>query len=98
LQELDLSAGGSSVLNLAGRCARLDAAMGGSSVLSAKHLRCVEANLRAGGSSQAVAWVTERLDAKASGSAGVRYYGTPKVDAQRTGSAVVTALGSEPGA
>jgi hypothetical protein len=45
-----------------------------------------------------VAWVTERLDAKASGSAGVRYYGTPKVDAQRTGSAVVTALGSEPGA
>jgi hypothetical protein len=98
LQELDLSAGGSSVLNLAGQCARLDAAMGGSSVLSAKHLRAAEANIRASGSAQAVAWVTERLDAKASGSAGVRYYGTPKVDAQRSGTAVVTALGSEPGA
>jgi len=98
LQELDLSAGGSAVLNLAGRCARLDASLGGSSVLSAKHLRAAEANLRASGSAQAVAWVSERLDAKASGSAGVRYYGTPRVDAQRSGSAVVTALGSEPGA
>jgi hypothetical protein len=97
VQELTLSAGGSSVLNLAGRCARLDAAIGGSSVLSAKHLRCAEANLRTAGSAQAVAWVTERLDAMASGSAGVRYYGTPKVDAQRSGSAVVTGLGAEPG-
>jgi hypothetical protein len=97
MQELDLSAGGSAVFNLAGRCARLDAAMAGSSVLSAKHLRAAEANLRVAGSAQAVAWVTERLDAKAAGSAGVRYYGTPKVDAQRSGSAVVTGLGSEPG-
>ena len=98
LQQLDLAAGGSAVLNLAGRCARLDATLGGSSVLSAKHLRTAEANLRAAGSAQAVAWVTERLDAKASGSAGVRYYGSPKVDAQRSGSAEVTALGGEPGA
>lgn len=97
VQVLDLAAGGSAVFNLAGRCARLDVAMGGSSVLSAKHLRAAEANLRVAGSGQAVVWVTERLDAKASGSAGVRYYGTPKVDAQRSGSAVVTGLGSEPG-
>jgi hypothetical protein len=98
VQELSLSSGGSAVLNLAGRCARLDASLAGSSVLSAKHLRAAEANLRVAGSAQAVAWVTDRLDAKAAGSAGVRYYGTPKVDAQRSGSAVVTGLGGEPGA
>jgi nicotinamidase-related amidase len=96
VEELMLDAGGSTVAHLAGRAARIEVLLGGSSVLSAKHLQAVEGRVRTSGSAQAVAWVTERLDAQASGLSGLRYYGSPKADANRSGSAVITPLGAEP--
>jgi nicotinamidase-related amidase len=98
VQELRLDSGGSSVAHLAGRVAKLEASLGGSSVLSAKRLQAAEGKVSTSGSAQVVAWITDRLDAQASGASGLRYYGSPKADAQRSGSAVIAPLGPEPGA
>nr|WP_281375157.1 head GIN domain-containing protein [Aquabacterium terrae] len=96
VEHVGVDAGGSSVLNLGGRAGVLKGALGGAATLSARRLQAREADLRVGGSAQAVLWVRESLQGSVGGAGGLRYYGKPRTDVSRGGAGKVAALGAEP--
>ncbi len=96
VEQLSVDGGGSGVLNLGGSAGVLRGALGGASTLSAKRLSTREADLRIGGSAQAVLWVRESLQGSVGGAGALRYYGKPRADVARGGAGKVAALGLTP--
>jgi hypothetical protein len=96
VEHLGVEGGGSGVLNLGGSAGVLRGALGGASTLSAKRLSAREADLRVGGSAQAVLWVRESLQGSVGGAGALRYYGKPRADVSRGGAGKVAALGLTP--
>jgi hypothetical protein len=95
VNKLVVKTSGSGSIEVAGQTTGLELDMSGSSRLDSGDLQSQTATVEMSGSSQALVWVLQTLEAKLSGSASLRYYGAPATTQNTSGSASVQGLGSK---
>ena len=90
---LDITASGSSELDMAGKVNSQAISISGSGKYLAGNLQSTTANIGISGSGNVTVWATETLTAHVSGSGNVSYYGNPQVSFDQSGSGNIHNLG-----